>query len=97
MTREISFVQATLGTELDDIPSLNGNLTLDIPEGTQTGSLLRVMDKGLPHLDGYGRGDFYVMVTVKIPRDLTEKEKELLREFDNLQHAKNEEQVLRKK
>ena len=97
MMREISFTQAALGTELYDIPGLDGNITLEIPEGTQTGSLLRIMDKGLPHLNGYGRGDFYVMVTVKTPQDLTEKEKELLREFDNLQHTRKEEQVLRQK
>ena len=97
MTREISLTQAVLGAELDDIPGLSGNITLEIPEGTQPGSVLRIMDKGLPHLNGYGRGDFYVMVTVKIPQDLTEKEKELLREFDNLQHTKSEEQVLRHK
>ena len=96
MTKEISFVQAALGAEFNDIPSLNGNVTLEIPEGTQNGSLLRIMDKGLPHLNGYGSGDLYVMVTVIIPQNLTEKEKELLREFDNLQStSKSEEQVLR--
>jgi molecular chaperone DnaJ len=89
MTREISFAQAALGAELNDIPALNGTLTLDVPEGTQNGALLRIMGEGLPRMDGYGKGDFYVMVTVKTPQDLTEKEKELLREFDKLQSEKN--------
>jgi molecular chaperone DnaJ len=94
MTREISFTQAALGAELDDIPGLDENITLEIPAGTQAGALLRVTDKGLPHLNGHGRGDLYVMVMIITPRDLTEKEKELLREFDTLQRTRSEEQVL---
>ncbi len=90
MMKEISFTQAALGDEIDDVPSLNGNLTLDIPEGTQNGALLRIMDKGIPHMDGYGRGDQYVMVKVTIPQNLTKKEKELLREFDELQRKKGQ-------
>ena len=94
MTREIGLVQAALGDELNDIPSLNETVTLEIPEGTQTGALLRITGKGLPDINGYGKGDLYVMLTVKTPQDLTDKEKELLREFDKLQSEKNAAQFL---
>lgn len=94
MTREITFVQAALGAELNDIPSLNDIVTLEVPEGTQTGALLRVTGKGLPDINGYGRGDLYVLMTVKTPQDLTDKEKELLLEFDKLQSEKNTAQFL---
>ncbi len=94
MAREISFVQAALGAELNDIPSLNDTVTLEIPEGTQNGALLRITGKGLPDINGYGKGDLYVMMSVKTPEDLTDKEKELLREFDKVQSEKNTAQFL---
>jgi len=90
LTKEVSFARAALGGEIDDIPSLNGNLKLEIPEGTQTGTIFRMMDKGIPHLDSYGSGDLYVMVKVVVPQNLTEQEKKLLREFDRLQRQNKE-------
>ena len=89
MSKEISFPQAALGAEVDDVPGLDGNIKLDIPEGTQTGAIFRIMDKGIPHLDGYGKGDQYVIVEVVTPQNLTEREKELLREFDGLERKKS--------
>ena len=90
MTKEISFPQAALGAEVDDVTGLDGNIKLDIPEGTQTGAIFRIMDKGVPHLDGYGRGDQYMIIKVVTPQELTEREKELLREFDRLEREKSE-------
>jgi molecular chaperone DnaJ len=81
MAKEISFADAALGAELDDIPSLNGKLKIEIPEGTQTGTVLRVPDKGIPHMKGAGKGDLYVLVKVVTPQHLTSRQKELLREF----------------
>jgi molecular chaperone DnaJ len=81
MAREISFADAALGAEIEDIPSLNGALKLGVPEGTQTGSILKLSEKGIPHFKGAGRGDLYVMVKVVTPQQLTDKQKELLREF----------------
>ncbi len=76
----ISFVQAALGDELE-VPTLEGNARLKIPEGTQSGTVFRMKGKGVPHVDGYGRGDQHVRIQVVTPTRLTEKQKELLRDF----------------
>jgi len=80
--REISFPQAALGGEVDDIPGLEENLKLEIPEGAQTGAVFRILNQGIPHLDHPGRGDEYVVVKVVTPANLTEQQKELLRQFE---------------
>ena len=85
MAREISFAQAALGGEINALPGLNGNLKLDIPQGTQTGAVFRIMDEGIPHLHGHGRGDQYVIVKVVTPQNLTKREKELFKELGELE------------
>jgi molecular chaperone DnaJ len=77
----ISFTQAALGAEVE-VPTLDGNVKLTIPEGTQTGTSFRLRGRGIPKLRGYGRGDHHVKVKVVTPTKLTEEQKELLREFD---------------
>lgn len=89
MTKEISFSQAALGGEIEDIPGLYNTLKLEIPEGTQTGTVFRIDGEGMPRLNGYGKGDQYVMVKVVTPQNLTDKEKELLSELARLQTSKN--------
>jgi molecular chaperone DnaJ len=88
--KDISFTQAALGGKIDNIPGLEGNLELEIPEGTQTGTLFRIINKGIPHLNNYGRGDLYVITKVITPTDLSKGEKEILKEFEKLrkQHQK---------
>jgi len=76
----VTFVQCALGGELD-IPTLEGNVKYNIPEGTQTGSVFKISGKGIPYIRGHGRGDLIFRVNVEIPRKLNEKQKELLREF----------------
>ncbi|NPV26861.1 MAG: molecular chaperone DnaJ [Firmicutes bacterium] len=76
----ISFVQAALGGEIE-VPTLEGKAKLRIPEGTQTGTFFRLRGKGIPNLRGYGRGDQHVKVVVQTPTRLTEKQRELLRQF----------------
>jgi molecular chaperone DnaJ len=76
----ISFVQATLGDEID-VPTLEEKVKLKIPEGTQPGTRFRLRSKGIPHLRGYGRGDLIVQVEVVIPKKLNDKQKELLVKF----------------
>ncbi|NLL42853.1 MAG: molecular chaperone DnaJ [Firmicutes bacterium] len=76
----ISFVQASLGDEVK-IPTLEGSVNLRIPEGTQSGKVFRLRNKGMKDIRGPGRGDQLVKVRVVTPEKLTSKQKELLREF----------------
>ena len=76
----ISFAQAALGAEVE-VPTLDGKVKYTIPEGTQTGSVFRLRGKGIPYINGAGRGDQYVSVTVETPRNLTREQKDLLRQF----------------
>lgn len=77
----ISMVDAALGTTTD-IKTVDGDVTLKIPAGTQSGKVFRLSDRGVPHVNGHGRGAHLVEVTVEIPHKLTAKQKELLEEFD---------------
>ena len=77
----ISFAQAALGDEIE-APTLNGKVRLKIPAGSQPGKVLRLKGKGFPDARGYGRGDQHIVLKVEIPRKLTERQKELLREFE---------------
>ncbi|ADO76801.1 molecular chaperone DnaJ [Halanaerobium praevalens] len=76
----INFVQATLGDKIK-VPTLEGKVQFDIPEGTQPGTTFRLKNKGISHVNGYGRGDQYIKAKVMIPKDLNKKQKELLEEF----------------
>lgn len=84
---EISFAQATLGTEIE-VPTLDGPELVKVPEGTQHGDRIRLKGKGVKHLRGSGRGDQHVVISVKTPTRLTERERELLREFAELRGEK---------
>lgn len=79
----ITFGQAVLGAELE-VPTLDGKVKYTIPEGTQTGTVFKLRNKGVPFLRGAGRGDQYVKVNVEVPKKLTNKQKELVREFMEL-------------
>ena len=76
----ITFTQAVLGAELE-IPTIDGKVKYSIPEGTQTGTVFRLKGKGIPVLNGRGRGDHYVTVTIETPRNLNKEQKEALRKF----------------
>lgn len=78
----ISFTQAALGATLE-IPTLEGGrVNHKIPEGTQDGALFRIRGEGVQQLHGSNRGDLVVRVKVEIPKKLTDRQKELLCEFD---------------
>ena len=77
----ISFTQAALGAEIE-VPTLDGRVRYTIPEGTQTGTTFRLKGKGIPYLNGNGRGDEFVTVAVETPTKLTKEQKELLRQFE---------------
>jgi molecular chaperone DnaJ len=75
----ISFIEATLGAEID-VPTLEGKVRLRIPAGTQTGKTFRVRDHGIEDAKG-NKGDLLVTVAVTVPEHLTDKSKELLKQF----------------
>ena len=76
----VSFAQAALGTEID-VPTLQGTTKLKIPAGTQSGQLFKLKGKGVPDLNGYGRGDEIVRLLVETPRKLSPQQRTLLEEF----------------
>jgi molecular chaperone DnaJ len=76
----VSFAQAALGTEID-VPTLEGMAKLKIPAGTQSGQLFKLKGKGVPDLNGYGRGDEIVRLLVETPRKLSAQQRKLLEEF----------------
>ncbi|MCU0641689.1 MAG: molecular chaperone DnaJ [Candidatus Margulisbacteria bacterium] len=79
---EITFLQAILGDELK-VPTIDGEATLKVPPGTQPNTNFRLKEKGLPQLQGKGKGDLYVLVEVKIPTKLSKGQEELLRQYKN--------------
>ena len=80
-TIPLSVVQASLGTELQ-VPGLNGDERLKIPEGTQSGAVFRIKGKGLPDPHGGGRGDLYYHMRVMTPTKLTKEQRKLLEQLD---------------
>ena len=76
----ISFTQAALGDELS-ISTLEGDVKMKIPEGTQSGKEFRLRSKGVPYLNERGRGDLIVQIAVQTPKKLTREQKELLRQL----------------
>ncbi|MBI2208591.1 molecular chaperone DnaJ [Candidatus Woesearchaeota archaeon] len=78
---QVPFAVAALGGEVE-VPTLDGKAKLKIPAGTQSNSIFRMKGKGVPYLHGYGQGNENVEVIVEVPKKLTKKQKELLKEFD---------------
>lgn len=76
----ITFAQAVLGAELE-IPTIDGKVKYDLPEGTQSGTTFRLKGKGIPSINGRGRGDQYVTVYIETPRNLNREQKEALKKF----------------
>lgn len=79
----ITYTQAVFGDELV-VPTIDGKVKYTIPEGTQTGTVFRLKGKGVQNLNGRGRGDQYVEVTVEVPKGLNKQQKEALRNYDTL-------------
>jgi molecular chaperone DnaJ len=76
----VSFAQMALGDAVE-VPTLRGRAELTIPSGTPTGKVFRLRGQGLPVLESRGRGDQLVRVFVEVPKKLNEKQKELLKQF----------------
>ena len=79
--KSISLAQAVLGDTVK-IDTIDGPVDLNIPEGIQSGVSLRMKGRGVQRLQSSGRGDQYVHITVNIPTRLNDKQKELIRQFD---------------
>lgn len=77
----VRFAQATLGTDLE-VPTLFGKAKIHVPAGTQSHTTFRLKGEGLPNVRNHKKGDEYVQVIVQIPKKLSEKQKQLLKEFD---------------
>ena len=77
----ISFTQAACGAEVD-VPTLDGKVRYTVGEGTQTGTTFRLRGKGIPFVNGRGRGDQFVTVVVETPGRLSREQKELLRRLE---------------
>ena len=77
----LTVAEATLGAEID-VPTLEGNVKYDVPEGTQAGTRFTLRGKGIPYVNGNGkRGDLIFQTVVEIPKGLTEKQKDAMRAF----------------
>lgn len=79
----LNYTQAALGDEIE-VPTVHGNVKLKIPAGTQTGKVFRLRGKGAPNVHGYGHGDQHVQIQIMTPTKLTDKQKDLLRDFNEI-------------
>ncbi len=84
----ITFTQAVLGCELT-VPTLDGKVSYSIQEGTQPGSVFKLKGRGVPHLNGRGKGDQFVRIVVEVPKNLNNKQKELVKQLDSATTDKN--------
>jgi len=76
----ISFTQAALGSAIE-VPTLRGREMLEIPAGTQHGEVFKLKGKGVPDLRSYKNGDEIVQILIEIPKKLSDRQKQLLKEF----------------
>jgi molecular chaperone DnaJ len=87
----VSFTQAALGSEIR-VPTLEGEYALKVPEGTQSGTTLRIRGKGVPVLNGHGKGDLFVEVRVQTPGKVNKRQRELLQELEGITQVENKPQ-----
>src|SRR3989344_7557549 len=80
LDQKITFSQAALGDTIE-IPTIDGIFKLKVRPGTQPGTLIRLQGKGVPHPQLNRRGDQYIRFIIEIPKNLSRRQKELLREF----------------
>ena len=85
----VTFPEAALGSKKDVPTPFGESVRIQIPEGTQNSKLLRVSGKGFPNVHGHGNGDLLVRVVVETPIKLSEKQKALLKAFEELETPSN--------
>ncbi len=88
MEKAVPLTEVALGSKVE-VPILDGNAVMKLPPETQTDTLFRLRNNGMPHLKGHGYGDQYVRVIVRTPRNLTKRQKELLEEFQIIEDGKS--------
>jgi molecular chaperone DnaJ len=84
----VTMTQAALGTRLS-VPTLDGDVELDIEAGTQAGDIRVLKGRGMPVLQGFGRGDHRLLVNLSVPRNLSAEQRKLLEEFARSEHEDN--------
>jgi molecular chaperone DnaJ len=88
-TVPVNIAQAALGTSVD-LLTFDGLESIKIPEGSQYGSTVRLRNRGVPHLNGHGRGDLFVHLDVKVPAKLTREQRKVLEQLRGLLPEENE-------
>lgn len=78
---EVSFPQAALGTQIE-VETVQGPVKIKIPSGTQPGTVIRLAQRGVPHVQGESKGHHYVRIKIVIPKNLTSHQKKILEEFE---------------
>ena len=84
----LTYTQLTLGDEII-VPTVDGKVSYKVPEGTQPGAVFRLRNKGVPYVNGRGRGEQYVRINLEVPKGLNSKQKEALRNFDSTMGEQN--------
>jgi len=84
----LTYAQATLGDEIT-VPTVDGKVSYTVPEGTQPGTVFRLRNKGVPYVNGRGKGDHYVRMILEVPKNLTGKQKDALKAYDGMMSDKN--------
>lgn len=87
---QLNFADAALGTNVE-VPTIGGKAKVKIPEGTQSGKILRLKNKGLPSVNAYGKGDQLIYVSIYTPKNLSKEEKVILEKLKNSPNFKPQE------
>jgi molecular chaperone DnaJ len=87
-TVDLTMIEAALGTRLN-VPTLDGEVELEFKGGTQPGEIRVLRGRGMPVLQGFGRGDLRLLVNVAVPRNLTDEQRALLEKFARSEHDAN--------
>ncbi|MDD5084290.1 MAG: molecular chaperone DnaJ [Candidatus Moranbacteria bacterium] len=83
-TAEITYAQAVLGDKIE-VETLEGDVMMKIPAGTQSGEIFRIKEKGIPHLQKWGKGDHMVKIVVDVPKKLSKEQKKLIEALRKLE------------
>ena len=89
----VTFAEAALGAEVQ-VPTITGKVTATLPPGTQSGQSLRLTGLGMPHLRGGGSGNLYARIKVAVPRNLSDEERDLIRQLGGIRRDNPRERLL---